>query len=51
MSEGIFIVTSIGFGGQVINIHLYIIQFRLIQEAIFNSVWPAFGRHAMNIEL
>ena len=49
MSEGIFIVTSIGFGGWVMNIHLYIIQLRLMHKTIFYSKWIAFGRHAMNI--
>ena len=51
MSEGIFIVTSVRFGGQVMNIHLYIIPLRLIQEAIFYSKWIALGEHATNIEL
>ena len=49
MSEGIFNVTTVGCGGQVMNIHLYTIPLRLIQEAIFYSKWIAFGGHAINI--
>ena len=49
MSEGIFNVTTVGCGRQVVNIHLYTIPLRLIQEAIFYSKWIAFSGHAINI--
>ena len=38
MSDGIFNVTTLGCGGQVANIHLYIIRLRLMHAIIFYGV-------------
>ena len=51
MSEGIFNVTTVRFGGQVLNIHLYITWFSLVHATIFNSAYIAFDEHAINIAM
>ena len=38
MSEGIFIVAFVRCSGQVVNIHLYIIQLRLMHATIVYGV-------------
>ena len=38
MSDGIFNVTTVRCGGQIANIHLYIIRLRLMHAIIFYGV-------------